>query len=103
MNLVCENRSKFHPGETNGRNHRVIIPHRWDCKYHIVFIPKCRRTVLYRELRKYLGEMFRNLDQQKEGRIEEGHWLGDHVHMAHLDPAVDSHALVVKRSGILPN
>ena len=58
-----------------------LSPTRWDCKYHIVFIPKCRRTVLYRELRKYLGEMFRNLAQQKEGRIEEGHWLGDHVHM----------------------
>ena len=54
---------------------------RWDCKYHIVFIAKCRRAVLYRELRKYLGEMFRNLAQQKECRIEEGHLLGDHVHM----------------------
>jgi putative transposase len=54
---------------------------RWDCKYHIVFIPKCRRAVLYRELRKYLGEMFRSLAQQKECRIEEGHLLGDHVHM----------------------
>ena len=53
---------------------------RWDCKYHIVFIPKCRRAVLYRELRKYLGEMFRNLAQPKECRIEEGHLLGDHVH-----------------------
>jgi putative transposase len=54
---------------------------RWDCKYHIIFIPKCRRAVLYRELRKYLGEMFRHLAQQKECRIEEGHLLVDHVHM----------------------
>ena len=54
---------------------------KWDCKYHVVFIPKCRRAVLYRDLRKYLGEMFRNLAQQKECRIEEGHLLGDHVHM----------------------
>ena len=54
---------------------------KWDCKYHIVFIPKCRRAVLYRELRKYLGEMFRNLARQKECRIEEGHLLGDDVHM----------------------
>ena len=54
---------------------------KWDCKYHIVFIPKCRRAVLYGKLRKYLGEMFRNLAQQKECRIEEGHLLGDHVHM----------------------
>ena len=54
---------------------------KWDCKYQIVFIPKRRRAVLDRELRKYLGEMFRNLAQQKECRIEEGHLLGDHVHM----------------------
>jgi putative transposase len=54
---------------------------RWDGKYHTVFIPKCRRAVLDRELRKYLGEMFRNLAQQKECRIEEGHLLVDHVHM----------------------
>jgi putative transposase len=58
-----------------------LSPTRWDCKYHIVFIPKCRRAVLYRELRKHLGEMFRHLAQQKECRIEEGHLLGDHVHM----------------------
>ena len=52
---------------------------RWDFKYHIVFIPKCRRAVLYRELRKHVGEMLRNLAQQKESRIEEGHLLVDHV------------------------
>ena len=52
---------------------------RGDCKYHIVFIPKCRRAVLYRELRKHVGEMLRNLAQQKESRIEEGHLLVDHV------------------------
>ena len=50
---------------------------RWDCKYHIVFIPKCRRAPLYRELRKHLGEMFRHLAEQKESRIEEGHLLTD--------------------------
>jgi putative transposase len=52
---------------------------KWDCKYHIVFIPKCRRAVLYRELRKHVGEMLRNLAQQKESRIEEGHLLVDRV------------------------
>ncbi|MBW2084175.1 MAG: transposase, partial [Deltaproteobacteria bacterium] len=30
----------------------------WDCKYHLVWIPKCRKKVLYGELRKYLGEVF---------------------------------------------
>lgn len=53
----------------------------WDCKYHVVFIPKCRRKTLYGELRRYLGEVFRKLAQQKESRIEEGHLQPDHVHM----------------------
>jgi putative transposase len=54
---------------------------KWDCKYHIVFIPKRRRKVLYGELRQHLGAVFRNLAQQKESRIEEGHMMRDHVHM----------------------
>jgi putative transposase len=54
---------------------------KWDCKFHVVFIPKCRRKVLYGELRKYLGEVFKGLAAQKESRIEEGHLMPDHVHM----------------------
>ena len=54
---------------------------RWDCKYHVVFIPKCRRRTLYEQLRKHLGEVFRKLAAQKESRIEEGHLMPDHVHM----------------------
>ena len=52
---------------------------KWECKYHVVFIPKCRRKVLYGELR--LGEVLRKLAKQKESRIEEGHPMPDHVHM----------------------
>jgi putative transposase len=54
---------------------------KWECKYHVVFIPKCRRKVLYGNLRKHLGELFRKLAEQKECRILEGHLLADHVHM----------------------
>jgi putative transposase len=54
---------------------------KWECKYHVVFIPKCRRKALYGELRRHLGEVFRQLAVQKECRIEEGHLLRDHVHM----------------------
>jgi putative transposase len=54
---------------------------KWDCKYHVVFIPKCRRKTLYGELRRHLGEVFRKLAVQKESRIEEGHLMPDHVHM----------------------
>jgi putative transposase len=54
---------------------------KWECKYHVVFIPKGRRKVLYVQLRKYLGEVFHQLARQKESRIEEGHLMIDHVHM----------------------
>ena len=47
----------------------------------MVFIPKCRRRVLYEELRLHLGEVFHHLARQKESEIEEGHLLLDHVHM----------------------
>src|SRR5271166_1646670 len=53
----------------------------WDCKYHVVFIPKCRRKTLYQELRRHLGEVFRKLAHQKESKVEEGHLMPDHVHM----------------------
>ena len=54
---------------------------KWECKYHVVFIPKCRRKTLYQELRRHLGEVFRKLAEQKESEIEEGHLQSDHVHM----------------------
>ena len=53
----------------------------WDCKYHVVWIPKCRRKVLYGQLRKYLGQVLRELAVQKESKVVEGHLMGDHVHM----------------------
>ena len=54
---------------------------KWECKYHVVFIPKYRRKVLYGELRNHLGEIFRKLATQRESRVEEGHLMPDHVHM----------------------
>ena len=53
----------------------------WDCKYHVVFIPKYRRKVIYGELRRELGKVFRTLARQKECEVEEGHLMPDHVHM----------------------
>ena len=53
----------------------------WECKHHVVFIPKCRRKTLYLELRRHLGEVFHKLAVQKESKIEEGHLMPDHVHM----------------------
>ena len=54
---------------------------KWECKYHVVFIPKCRRKTLYEQLRRHLGEVFRKLAEQKESRILEGHLMPDHVQM----------------------
>lgn len=53
----------------------------WDCKFHVVFIPKYRRKVVYGELRRELGKVFRTLARQKECEVEEGHLMPDHVHM----------------------
>ena len=53
----------------------------WDCKFHIVFIPKCRRKTLYAGLRRHLGGVFRQLAAQKGCEIVEGHLMPDHVHM----------------------
>ena len=54
---------------------------KWECKYHIVFIPKCRKKVLYGQIRRELGTVIRGLAGQKECRVEEGHLMADHVHM----------------------
>lgn len=54
---------------------------KWDCKYHVIFVPKRRRKVLYGELRQQLKAIFHELARQKECQILEGHLMPDHVHM----------------------
>ena len=54
---------------------------RWDCKYHIVFIPKRRKKAIFGSLRRQLGEIFRELARHKEAEVVEGHLMPDHVHM----------------------
>jgi putative transposase len=54
---------------------------KWDCKYHVVFIPKCRKKALYGQVRKYLGTIFPELALQRGSKIVEGHMVQDHVHM----------------------
>jgi len=53
----------------------------WDCKYHLIWIPKYRKKIIYGNLRRYLGEVLRELALQKESNIIEGHLMGDHVHL----------------------
>ena len=53
----------------------------WECKYHLVWIPKYRKKIIYGQLRKYLGEILKQLALQKESKIIEGHLMGNHVHI----------------------
>ena len=63
------------------RDYKSLAHTRWDCKYHIVFIPKRRQKVIYGGLRKFLGEIFHELARRKGCKIEEGHLMRDHVHI----------------------
>jgi putative transposase len=54
---------------------------KWECKYHIIWIPKYRKKKIFKELRRELGAVLRELAQQRESEIEEGHLLVDHVHI----------------------
>jgi len=76
-------------------NSRKLNHTNYDCKYHIVWIPKYRKKAIYGELRKYLGEVFRDLALQRESEILEGHLMGDHVHMLIAIPPKYSVAPVV--------
>ena len=54
---------------------------KWDCKYHVVFVPKYRRKVMFGEIRKFLGSVFHELAGQKQCRIVEGHLMPDLMQM----------------------
>jgi len=54
---------------------------RWDCKYHIVFIPKKRKKKIFGVLRQHLGEIFHELARHQESKIVEGHLMPDQVHI----------------------
>ena len=62
-------------------NYESMSHSKWDCKYHVVFVPKGRKKELYGKIRKFLGPIFRELAQQRGSTIMEGHMVQDHVHM----------------------
>ena len=53
----------------------------WECKYHVVFIPKYRKKAIFGVIKKRLGDVFQELARRRESKIEEGHLMPDHVHM----------------------
>jgi len=67
----------------------------WDGKYHVVFIPKCRRKTLYADLRPHLGKVLRQLAAQKDSEVLEGHLLPGHVHMVIAIPPQHAVAQVI--------
>lgn len=67
-------------------NYQSLSHSKWDCKYHVVFVPKYRRKALYGEIRRQLGPILHELAKQKECQIIEGHLMADHVHMCLLIP-----------------
>jgi putative transposase len=67
----------------------------WECKYHLVWVPKYRRKVLYGDIRNHLGGVLRELAIQRESNILEGHLMRDHLHMLISIPPKYSVAQVV--------
>ena len=76
-------------------NYRTSAHTKWDCQYHIIWIPKYRRKVLYGTLRQHLGDVFRELARHRDSEILEGHLMPDHVHMLISIPLKYSVAQVV--------
>src|SRR5262245_44427452 len=76
-------------------NYQSLSHSKWDCKYHVVFVPKYRRKALFGEIRKQLGVIFHELAKQKECQIIEGHLMPDHVHMCITIPPKHSVASVI--------
>ena len=68
---------------------------KWECKYHVVFIPKYRRKVLYGKVRRAVGSILRDLCRQKGVELLEGHLMPDHVHMCLSVPPKYSVAHVI--------
>ena len=63
------------------RDYQSLAHTTWDCKYHIVFIPKGRKKAIFGAIRRHLGQVLHELSPQKECKIAEGHLMSDHVQM----------------------
>jgi hypothetical protein len=73
---------------------------KWDCKYHVVFVPKRRRKAIFGQTRRQLGAIFHALARQKECQILEGHLMPDHVHMCISIPPKHPVASVIEGAGV---
>lgn len=74
---------------------RSLAHTKWECKYHIVFVPKYRKKIIYGKIRSVVGEILRDLCRQKDVTLLEGHAMPDHIHMCISIPPKFSVAMVV--------
>ena len=79
--LPSVSRQSITKGRSVVSDYKRTNPTEWDCKYHIIFMPKYRKKVLSGKLRDRLGAVCLPLAQRKECDVEEGHLMGDHVHI----------------------
>ncbi len=75
--------------------YKSLAHSRYDCKYHVVFVPKYRKKKLFGKIRKYLKDVFHELARQKGCEIESGHLAEDHVHMCISIPPKNAVAEVI--------
>ena len=68
---------------------------KWECKYHVVIVPKYRKKVLYGRLRGEVGKIIRQLCRQKEVELNEGHAMPEHIHLVLSVPLKYSIAMVL--------
>lgn len=88
------NRQSYTSGDSMEQN-QSLCHTKWECKYHVVWIPKCRKKKIYGELRELLGGVLRELASHRESKILEGHLMIDHIHMLIEIPPKYSVAQVV--------
>ena len=75
--------------------YQCLAHSRWDCKYHIIFVPKYRKKVIYGKIREKLKEIFHELARQKECQIVSGNLIIDHVHMCIAIPPKHSVSSII--------
>ena len=68
---------------------------KWECKYHVVIVPKYRKKVMYGRLRREIGQILRQLCRQREVEFIEGHAMSDHIHMLLSIPPKFSVAMTI--------
>ena len=66
-------------------DYRSLNHSKWECKYHVVFIPKYRKKVIYGRIRRYLGEVLRRLAEHRESWVEEGHLFQNYKQLQFFD------------------